>query len=409
MNFEILNVQEPPLFDMTIAYAEKRTHPPYASSSFNNNDEIRIPIQQQDIYTLPWYSTLHVQGKVKVYGKDNAVLPPSSVEFVNMGILFLFNEIRYEVSGDSIDTVRNPGIASVLKGYATYNESQSKALQNSGWFPKEQSTIIDGVSGSFDVIIPLHMVLGLCEDFKKVLVNARQELVLRRGSDDSNAFLLDDDLDKTVKLSLEKISWRVPHITTTIKEQLKLLDIVKSAKELYIPFRSRELHEYPVLPQTQKHTWAIKSAIEKPQYVMFALQTDRKNQLTKNCSHFDHCYLRNIKVFLNDTHYPYDNLNINFINNQYALLYEMFTNFQNSFLYKESEPIFNPKEFKDIAPIAVIDCSKQNEELKRSAVDIRIEFETSVNIPDKTTAYCLILHDRIAKYIPIKNIISLVR
>jgi hypothetical protein len=38
MNFEILNVQEPPLFDMTIAYAEKRTHPPYASSSFNNND-----------------------------------------------------------------------------------------------------------------------------------------------------------------------------------------------------------------------------------------------------------------------------------------------------------------------------------------------------------------------------------
>jgi hypothetical protein len=42
-------------------------------------------------------------------------------------------------------------------------------------------------------------------------------------------------------------------------------------------------------------------------------------------------------------------------------------------------------------------------------VDIRIEFETSVNIPDKTTAYCLILHDRIAKYIPIKNITSLVR
>jgi hypothetical protein len=137
--------------------------------------------------------------------RPNVVLPPSSVEFVNMGILFLFNEIRYEISGDSIDTVRNPGIASVLKGYATYNESQSKALQNSGWFPKEQSTIIDGVSGSFDVIIPLHMVLGLCEDFKKVLVNARQELVLRRGSDDSNAFLLDDDLDKTVKLSLEKI------------------------------------------------------------------------------------------------------------------------------------------------------------------------------------------------------------
>jgi hypothetical protein len=46
----------------------------------------------------------------------------------------------------------------------------------------------------------------------------------------------------------------------------------------------------------------------------------------------------------------------------------------------------------------VIDCSKQKEELKRSPVDIRIEFETNVVIPNKTTAYCLILHDRIAKY-----------
>jgi hypothetical protein len=178
-------------------------------------------------------------------------------------------------------------------------------------------------------------------------------------------FLLDDDLDKTVKLSLEKISWRVPHITTTIKEQLKLLDIVKSAKELYIPFRSRELHEYPVLPQTQKHTWAIKSAIEKPQYVMFALQTDRKNQLTKNCSRFDHCYLRNIKVFLNDTHYPYDNLNkilltINMLSYMKCLLI-----FKILFFTKKVNLFLLQKSLKDIAPIAVIDCSKQNEELKK--------------------------------------------
>jgi hypothetical protein len=50
MNFEILNVNDSPVFD---TYAEKRTHPPYGSSSFNNNDESRIPIQQQDIHTLP--------------------------------------------------------------------------------------------------------------------------------------------------------------------------------------------------------------------------------------------------------------------------------------------------------------------------------------------------------------------
>jgi hypothetical protein len=54
------------------------------------------------------------------------------VRFVNMGILFLFNEIRLEVAGDVIDRVRNPGIMSVMKGYVTYNTGQSKALENGG-------------------------------------------------------------------------------------------------------------------------------------------------------------------------------------------------------------------------------------------------------------------------------------
>jgi hypothetical protein len=149
-----------------------------------------------------------------------------------------------------------------------------------------------------------------------------------------------------------------------IKEQLKLLDIVKSARELYIPFRSRELHEYPMLLQTQRHTWAIKSSVEEPQYMVFGLQTDRKDQIRKYCSRFDHCNLSNIKVFLYDTVYPYDNLNINNANNQYALLYQMYTEFQTSFLYKDTEPIFTREEFKELASIVVIDCSKQKEEVK---------------------------------------------
>jgi CRISPR/Cas system endoribonuclease Cas6 (RAMP superfamily) len=102
-------------------------------------------------------------------------------------------------------------------------------------------------------------------------------------------------------------------------------------------------------------------------------------------------------------------LNLNFATNQFALLYEMFTEFQVSYFGKEAEPLFTREEFKQIAPVVIIDCSKQKEELRRSPVDIRVEFETKENIPDKTTAYCLILHDRITKYVPIKNIVSLVQ
>ncbi|EFA11739.1 hypothetical protein TcasGA2_TC005289 [Tribolium castaneum] len=200
----------------------------------------------------------------------------------------------------------------------------------------------------------------------------------------------------------------MPHITVSDAERLRLIDTLSKNRELDVPFRSRELHEYPLLPQTQRHTWSIKTSIEKPQYIFFGLQTDRKNQLSKDYSQFDHCNLRNVKVYLNDEMYPYDNLNLNFNNNSFAALYEMFIEFQASFLDKVGEPIFTPEEFKTIAPIVVVDCTKQSEMLKRSPVSIRLEFETRTNIPGKTTAHCLILHDRVAKYIPAQGVIRVV-
>jgi len=38
--------------------------------------------------------------------------------------------------------------------------------------------------------------------------------------------------------------------------------------------------------------------------------------------------------------------------------------------------------------------------VKSSTVDLRIEFETHITIPEKTAAYCLILHDQIITYNP---------
>src|SRR5699024_1410973 len=192
--------------------------------------------------------------------------------------------------------------------------------------------------------IPLKMFLGLCEDFRKVILNVRQELVLIRSNTDINAVINPDNPDQKVKIDLHKIFWKMPHISVADAERIRLMDTLSSGRELEIPFRSREFHEYPLLPQTQRHTWPIKTSVEKPQYIFFALQTDRKNQIAKDYSQFDHCHLTNVKVYLNDEMYPYDNLNLNFNNNQFAMLYNMFAEFQESYLGKESEPIFTPQE-----------------------------------------------------------------
>lgn len=62
MNANVLNVTERAFEDNSIENAESRTHAPYTSTTFNNNDEIRIKIQQQDSYTFPYNSVVYIKG-----------------------------------------------------------------------------------------------------------------------------------------------------------------------------------------------------------------------------------------------------------------------------------------------------------------------------------------------------------
>ncbi|KAF0687988.1 Uncharacterized protein FWK35_00031472, partial [Aphis craccivora] len=57
--------------------------------------------------------------------------------------------------------------------------------------------------------------------------------------------------------------------------------------------------------------------------------------------------------------------------------------------------------FQTYVPIVVVDLSRQNDNIKSSTIDLRVEFETDTVIPEKTAAYCLILHDQIITYKPI--------
>ena len=81
----------------------------------------------------------------------------------------------------------------------------------------------------------------------------------------------------------------------------------------------------------------------------------------------------------------------------------MYANFQNSYYSKDSEPMLKKSQYLTYAPLIVIDCSKQNESLKSAPVDIRLEFEAKHNFPAGTSAYCLILHDRIVQYSPVSG------
>ncbi|XP_015119048.1 uncharacterized protein LOC107042500 [Diachasma alloeum] len=376
---EVLNIQKRIIFDESIAHYEMHAHQPFASSSFSNNDEIRIAVQHQDLCLLPSKSSLHICGRLTREDNNEVV---ARTELVNNAICHLFEEIRYELNAVEIDRCKNVGLTTLMKNYISQSPNQSYLMENAGWMMDQGKKITDD-QGYFDVSIPLSMIFGFAEDYQRIIVNVKHELILTRSHNDLNA-IIQQALEggqraETFKITMTKMDWMIPYIKPADSRKVQLLNQISKDNLIPISFRAWELYEYPLLPRTSKHVWVVKCStqLEKPRYVIVGFQTARKNEATKNASVFDHCNIREIKLFLNSQSYPYGNLNLDIAHNQSALLYDMYTNFQTSYYHKEPEPLFDRKKFLEAAPLIVIDCSKQSEFLKSGPVDIRLEFESS--------------------------------
>ncbi|XP_043485183.1 uncharacterized protein LOC122513020 [Leptopilina heterotoma] len=304
---ELLNIPAAVNFDESIAHYEIHAHQPYASSSFNNSDEIRIAVQHQDLCILPSKSSLHIFG---ILTKNVGITLTQNVHLSNNAVCFLFDEIRYELNGIEIDCCKYVGHTTIMKNYTSQTSNQLNFIENAGYSKIAADARLVLENGYFDVTIPLSMIFGFAEDYKKIIMNAKHELILTRARSDVNAVIqTGQGGDEEFKISINKLEWMVPY----------------------------------VLPSD---------------------------------------------------------------NNKYSLLYEMYANFQSSYYGKDSKPILTKDIFKSLFPLIVIDCSKENEFLKQASVDVRLEFEAGINMPAETTAYCLIIHDRVIQYKPISGVVK---
>ncbi|XP_066581325.1 uncharacterized protein [Prorops nasuta] len=400
---DILDIQESPVLDNRITKIEIHGYNPYANTNLRNNDEIRIPIQHQDLYILPSQSFLYIEGKVTRTdeGKDEVYLD-------NNCMAFLFDEIRYELDGVELDQCRNVGITTSIKNYLSVGSINKNYVENAGWCHDALKYTTSDKKFFFNFCVPLRMLLGFCEDYNHIVINARHELILIRSRNDLNSLFSGYDKPKVnASNELTKIQWKIPHITLEEMNKLAILRFVENGNVVTMNYRTWDLYEYPLLQSSTKHTWAVKAStqLEKSRFIILALQKNRKDQISNQSHIFDHCNISNVRLYLNSESYPYDNLNIDFDKNNYSLLYLMYSKFKSAYYGLQEDNLLTLNKFKNIAPLIVTDCSRQVESIKNGTVDIKIDFEYKKDIPLNTSAYCLILHDRIIEYSPLINIV----
>ncbi|EFN82524.1 hypothetical protein EAI_00544, partial [Harpegnathos saltator] len=132
-------------------------------------------------------------------------------------IAFMFDEIRYD--GVEIDRNKNVGITSTLKNHVSVSSDQNIIMKNAAW----DKTDTISPNGYFNFCVPL---LGFCEDYKRIVINAHHELILLLSHSYNNSLLGSSALDP--KIELFKIQWRMPHVILNDINKLSMLKTLEN-------------------------------------------------------------------------------------------------------------------------------------------------------------------------------------
>ncbi|XP_074033315.1 uncharacterized protein isoform X1 [Leptinotarsa decemlineata] len=391
-----LEVFEEPMFDHSLISLHEHTYKPYGSPYYKNSDEIRIPINFQDLILDIADSYIYIEGK----------FTPSDATkrryLSNNALAFLFDEIRYEMGGEQVVVVRKPGITTTMKTMISFGKTHANSLLPIGWgLDVNKQDIFDSVSNIFSGKLPLKYLMGFAEDYNKGIMNVKQELILIIARSFKNSFIGEVDAD----LEINKIEWRIRHIVPEDRQKLKLLNRINkngNNAKVKVAYRMWDLNELPTLRDTSSDIWAVKttSSLERPRYIIIGFQnTDQSEDMSKDVTKFTHVNINNIRLSLNSEVYPYERWNLDFDKKLDSSAYYAYENFQRSYYDKTmSEPMMDIGSFRN-NPLFIIDCSHQPEAMKSSTVDIKIEFETrKVKFPANTKVYALILHDAVLSY-----------
>lgn len=268
--------------------------------------------------------------------RNNQAFAANEAQFSLNFVTHLFSEMRYELNGFEIDRSKTPGISSMLKCLTACKTRDKRAY---GLYILNSLTALR--AATYRMCIPLRFVFGFCDDYNKIVLNCKHELILVRSRSNLNAYRIADD---TVKITMKKIHWKMPHVLLSDEAKLNMLKTITRNEFVTLSFRSWDLYELPVVPQTTRHSWSVKTTtqVTKPRYIFVAFQTNKNLVAAADASLLDHCNISDVKLYLNNERYPYDDMNLNFAESSYHELYLAFSKIQQTY-YNGTKPN-NPVE-----------------------------------------------------------------
>ena len=417
-NASIFQIDEKFIETDDIKSYEWNEYLPTSGSDLNVPGTITINIESQDEFYHPRKSYLLVEGDLLKKADGGGRFDAEQITLANNGIMHLFSNFKYEISGQVIEDIYEPVIASLMMGLAKFPFSfpdgtglmqcwcpdTSPAAVGDRAFAKRKEYITgkSDPKGSFSFIIELENMSGFVEDYDKVVYGMRHKLTLVRKADDDALFRAGNVDDGKVVLS--KIAWLMPRVHASDDEKFKLYKkIANKDMEIDVGFRMRQCNTAEIPQGVTSFDWrlGVRSVPERPRHILIGFQTDKSGSQEKNPSLFNHVDVSQISIKLNDTRYPARDIVADFAKHQYVEYYKMFTDFARDYYGLDPLTCGNWVDiitYKEEYPIFYFDVSKQSERLNDGVVDITVRMKFRNGTPQHVRAYALIISDRRIKF-----------
>ncbi|CAG9823949.1 unnamed protein product [Phaedon cochleariae] len=291
-----------------VSSLHEHTYKPYGSPSFKNSDEIRIAVNFQDLLLDISESYIYIEGKFTPND------PTKTCYLSNNALAFLFDEIRYEMGGEQVCMILKPGITTTMKSMISHSEVNAKSLETVGWgLENGKQCILDEASRVFSGKLPLKYLMGFAEDYKKAILNIKQELILIIARSFKNSYMGEVD----AALEINKIEWKIRHVAPSDEQELKLLNRLNrsTTARVKIAYRMWDLYELPTIRETASDIWAVKTtnSLERPRFIIIGFQnSSNTDDRSKDVTQFTHEGVNNIRLYLNSEVYPYERWNLDF-------------------------------------------------------------------------------------------------
>ena len=139
------------------------------------------------------------------------------------------------------------------------------------------------VKGTFSYRISMKHIFGICEAYDKIVYGLKHSRTHVRKIDDDAIFK--EETAGAGKVSLDKISWFMPHVFLADAEKCFIYKTIESKVKLPVAYRTRQCDMLSV-PESTSFTWrlSVKTAPEKPSFIIVGLQTAKDGDQTKNPS-----------------------------------------------------------------------------------------------------------------------------